>query len=316
MSNEYLIKRNPDFAKAGVIVKRNIKNKCYTDTMIASSLRKPDSVKLNVGDRIYVAETQYGIYAEGKVTQVSDIIKFDSVEEILNYIIINRKKDDTYWLDKLKRFQEKKREKPNTSLKYHEYFIDQKLLDRIIPLIGKLKKFSKPRCEISFFPLSAEDFEYINNPIFNETKTLQTKIPSKLRGDIFNLFNKSYSVQHWIDIDHFVPKSTFGPGNIIENLVPIGLSLNRYKSNSVPKGLFKIANDCVELKTFVLKDFLKSKDPFLKKSNYRDVIDYATKINEYIARNYDIKKAKDFYKSVLKCHYPEYVRIIESLGMS
>ncbi|MCK4662384.1 MAG: hypothetical protein KAT68_05935 [Bacteroidales bacterium] len=316
MSNEYLIKRNPDFTIAGVIVKRNSKNKSYSDTMIASSLRKPYSFKLNVGDRLYVAETQYGIYAEGKVTQVSDIIKFDSVEEILNYIIINRKKDDTYWLDKLKKLQEAKRKKPNTSLKYHEYFIDQKLLDRTIPLIRKLKKFSKPSFGNSFFSLSAEEVEYINNPIFNETKTLQTKIPSNLRMDIYSLLNKNYAVQHWIDIDHFVPKSTLGPGNIIENLVPIGLSLNRYKSNSVPIGLFKEAYKCEDLKSFVLKDFLKSKHKFLSKSKNRYVLDCATKINEYIARNYDISKAKDFYKSVLKYHVPEYVEIIESLGMS
>jgi hypothetical protein len=314
MSKEYLIKRNPDFTKAGVIVKRNSNNKSYTDTVITSSFKKPDSVKLNVGDRVYIAETQYGIYAEGKVTQVSDIMEFYCVEATLNYLIENRKKDDTYWLDKLKKLQEAKREKPNTLLKYHEYFIDQKLLDRTIPITGKLKKFSVPGFARSFISLSAEEVEYINDPIFNETKTLQTKIPSNLRMDIYSLLNKNYAVQHWIDIDHFVPKSTFGPGNIIENLVPIGLSLNRYKSNSVPKGLFIIANKCVELKTFVLKDFLKSKDPFLKKSKYRYVIDCATKINEYIARNYDIAKAKDFYKSVLEYHDPKYVEIIESLN--
>ena len=50
-----------------------------------------------------------------------------------------------------------------------------------------------------------------------------------------------HSKSHIIDIDHFVPKSLGGPGNIEENLVPVGLSLNRYKSNQVPSGLFNYA---------------------------------------------------------------------------
>lgn len=132
--------------------------------------------------------------------------------------------------------------------------------------------------------------------------------------DIYSLLNKEYAIQYWIDIDHFVPKSTGGPGNILENLVPVGMSINRHKNNAVPKGLFETANQHNQLKVYVLKEFLDSKEDFLRATKYKRVIEYARKINEYIARNFDMKEAKSFYFCVLEKHLPLYAKIIESLN--
>jgi len=316
MSKGYLIKRNPNFSNSGVLVKRNSNYRGYSETMITASSKNPPSIKCKIGDTIYVAETQYGIYAKGEVVQVKEIKKFDSIDEILKYLDQHSNNEAVYWLDKLKRFRRAKSKNPDTSLKFHSYFINQTLLDRTIPLIEKLERFSKPGFAFSFTSLTNEEVEYIKNPKYNETKTLEIAIPSNLRFDLYSLFNKKYAVQHWIDIDHFVPKSTSGPGNIIENLVPVGLSLNRYKSNSVPKGLFVMAKKYPELSEFVHKGFLKNDDQYLRKTKYRDVIDSARKINDFIRSNWNIAKAKQFYKSVLNEHLHEYVSIIESLKMA
>lgn len=48
---------------------------------------------------------------------------------------------------------------------------------------------------------------------------------------------------HFFDVDHVVPASLGGPGNIEENLVPLGSGINRSKGNQVPSGLFYVAKE-------------------------------------------------------------------------
>ncbi|MFO7972327.1 MAG: HNH endonuclease domain-containing protein [Desulfobacterales bacterium] len=319
MTKNYVIKRNPDFANHGVLIKKNSKNKLYSETLISDRAGDPCSKKLKEGDTIFVAETKYGIFAKGKVIRMGAIEKCDSIEEVLGLIKKSQNKDCAYWMDKLKRFNEKKNGHINCSLKYQEYFVDQELLDRTIPLIDKLTRIGAPGVANSIICLSDDEINYINKPIYRKVEELQTSIPAHLRMDIiYTLLNEKYYVQHWIDIDHFVPKSTSGPGNIIENLVPVNFSLNRHKGNSVPKCLFEIAKDdkYSDLRDFVPNDFINAKDEFLTKKKYKNVIDSARKINEHIMKNYDIEKAKSFYKRVLEKKHPDYVKIIESLNKS
>ena len=131
--------------------------------------------------------------------------------------------------------------------------------------------------------------------------------------DLYSLFNKNLQVSHWIDIDHFVPKSAGGPGNIIENLVPVGLSLNRYKGNSIPTGLFKVASEMNDLKKYCKKYFFKKEQGFLKQTKYPEAFKNACKINEKV-KSFHIDDAKEFYKKVMSNHHPEYVRIINSFS--
>ena len=143
---------------------------------------------------------------------------------------------------------------------------------------------------------------------FIEENELSSKIPSRLRMDLYSLFNTKLKLSHVIDIDHFVPKSCGGPGNIIENLLPIGFSLNRYKSNSVPAGLFEVAKKYKKLKKYCRNNYSeKNKSGFIR--NDTNAFENALKINQYIA-DLHISEAKLFYKSVMQKHYPEYVKII------
>ena len=305
MSSNYLIKRNPGFVDKGVIVKRKVKNKGFSETAIRA--HKPISNKLICGDIVYVMETRYGIYAKGEVSNIFDVVELKSIKEALQFFEKN-KLDANYWMEKLIRFRLAKEKKGNAVLKYQEYQIHQELLNKTIPLTGVLEGLKYSQTMVS---LNNEQVNCINNPVYNQEKELKSTIPLNLKMDLYSLFNKKYRVQHWIDIDHFVPKSALGPGNIIENLVPIGLSLNRYKSNSIPRGLFIVSKDYPELKQFCRKEYLSSPNSFLRKTKYRGAFDHATKINKYI-RTFKIDEARQFYKNVLEFHNPEYVKILES----
>ena len=121
----FLIKRNPDFTTHGVLVKRNIVNKEYTESRINGF---PYSNKLNIGDKILVSETSYGIYAYGSVTKVDEIIEFSSINEILNYTEKNKIKDVKYWYNLILRFKQKKENDNNAVLRFQKYFIEQKYM--------------------------------------------------------------------------------------------------------------------------------------------------------------------------------------------
>ena len=72
----YLLKRSPDFTKNGVIVKRNEEYKLYTESRINGT---PLSQKLCVEDELFVAESDYGIYARGIVTKKCQYPKLHTV---------------------------------------------------------------------------------------------------------------------------------------------------------------------------------------------------------------------------------------------
>ena len=306
--NSYLIKRDPGLSDKGVIPKRKENNKSLFETAIKKN--SPVSSKLLLGDIIYIAETKYGIYAKGMVSTIFDIVEIKSMDEAIKFYKKYKTIDANYWMTKIIDFDKAIGQNSNAILKFQEYQINQKLLSRTIPLIGPL---DKAKFWQGMVLLDEEKTNYIENPLYEEEHELKAEIPSSLKMDIYSLFNQKLRITHWIDIDHFVPKSAGGPGNIIENLVPIGLGLNRYKSNSIPRGLFEVANkDYPNLKKFCLNSFLSSKNNFLRRTSFPDALDKAQKMNQYIRKNFTINECKIFYKKVMAMHFPEYVKIIES----
>jgi hypothetical protein len=307
--NNYLIKRNPDFSKYGIIEKRKTINKVYSESIITSSIKSPLPGDLNVGDRIWVAESGWGIYANGLVKEIVKVEIFDGVDSLISFIDKDRLKDSAYWLDKVIRFKSRLEQDPSCVFKFQEYFIDQKLLNIAIPLVGNLERLGKPGLISSMIKLTENEIKFLEVPSFEKVKfKLNGNIPSALKLDIYSFFNTNLAIQHFIDIDHFVPKSIGGPGNIIENLIPIGLSLNRYKSNSIPKGFFLEASKYPELKLLFSKDYFIEKTEFI---SGKDAIDDALKINSKIWKWDDLDKIRIFYKSVMNYHFPQYIKVIE-----
>ena len=237
--NTYLIKRNPSFSNNGIILKKTDKKKGYSEVLISADKKEPYPKELKLGDIILVAENESGIYAKGKVIETPTLQVFKNINELIEHA--KKSKDEKFWMSKLIKFYDAKKVNSNSKLYFKEYYIEQTLLVRTIPLNGILSRLSKKGLAASIIKLNEDEIKFISNPIFSETSKIESKIPSSLRMDLYSFFNKNYSISHWIDIDHFVPQSAGGPGNIIENLVPIGFSLNRYKSDSIPKGFFVTA---------------------------------------------------------------------------
>lgn len=318
-TKSFLIKRSNSFRD---LKKNNSKQKGYFEITISKDKRNPPSHKLKMHDIIYVAETSGGIYAKGKVVETFSVDVFSTIEEVLDYS--KQFKDDSYWLDKIRLFKDKLSSDSNYKLRCHQYFTNQKLLKRTIPYNGPLKEYDasiKRGLASIFFELKEKDVKYLNeNPdcSLKQVKKLDPKIPGDLRPKIYSFFNQNYSIGHLIDVDHFVPKSAGGPGNIIENLVPIGLSLNRYKSDSIPRSFFEVAlNDDFKtiFKVFekeILK-LLKNNEKFIRKKDYPNSIDLAREMNAVVSEWKKMDEIKNFYFEVNKKFNPEYVELIHKV---
>jgi hypothetical protein len=307
----FLIKRNPDFTTHGVLVKRNVINKEFTESRTNGF---PYSNKLNIGDKILVSETSYGIYACGSVTKVDEIIEFNSVNEILNYTEKNKIRDVKYWYNLILRFKQKKESDSNSVLRFQQYFIEQKLLNRTIPFfeeIKSLKKIQNSIYEVKDLEILKSIDSFIKKPRSIKLEKFDSKIPNSLRMDLYSLFNQKYNISTWIDIDHFIPKSVGGPGNIAENLVPVGFSLNRYKSNAIPKGLFYHANKNKELKKYVKKEYLKENTPnYISKKDFKSSNEDARKIIDLV-KKMSYNDSILFFKNVMGYHHSKYIKLIE-----
>lgn len=299
--HNYLLKRSPEFASNGVIVKRSVPNKGYSENSIN---KKPPSAKLKLGERIYVSENAYGIYAKGYIVEVHPIEEFTSTEQILSYHAEHGLKDEAYWFNMARKLNEANKKKPSV-LYCQSFVVDLKLLDRVRPLVGELRDLAK--IQNSLTRLDKEMVRAIRDSEEAVSTELDGKIPGHLRLDLYALFNKKAGLGTWIDVDHFVPKSVGGPGNIAENLVPVGFSLNRYKGNAIPKGVFIVAKEFEALSKFVSINFLASSTDF---QNSAEAKEAARKICD-VVNSWPIKEARKFYLNVMKQHHPDYSDLLE-----
>jgi hypothetical protein len=308
----YLIKRNPAFSNTGVILKKTDKKKGYSEVLISAANKEPYPKELQIGDAILVADNDSGIYARGIVLEIPELRVFESINKLIEHA--QKSNDEKFWMSKLSKFYNAKKENSNSKFYFKEYFIEQTLLTRTIPLDGVLSRLSKKGLAASIIKLDEDETEFVNNPIFTETSKIHGKIPSNLRMDLYSFFNKNYSISHWIDIDHFVPYSAGGPGNIIENLVPIGFSLNRYKSDSIPRGFFVIAEQYEDFKNKINKKWLNCEHEFLKNKDYPNSKQVCLEINKIINHEWTIEKSKQFYRNILNFHDSKYVEIIDEFN--
>jgi hypothetical protein len=314
----FLIKRSNAFRE---LHRNNSSSKSYFEITIRNKRYNPPSAKINVGDMVYVAETNGGIYAKGNVVKTNEVEEFTCIEDVLAFS--KKFNDEAYWIDKIRVFSERLQEDRNYRLRCHQYFINQKLLINTIPYNGPLTKYDasvKKGLASIFFKLTNEDVTYLEgNPDYSlrQVGTLKPEIPGSLRLKIYSFFNRNHAISHLIDIDHFVPKSVGGPGNIIENLVPIGFSLNRYKNDSIPKSFFVLATrDEYQSKLSTSKkDMVKLlglQDDFISTRKYPEAKKIAISINASIQK-WDISDARQFYLKVSHAFNPQYVQQLKLL---
>ena len=108
-----------------------------------------------------------------------------------------------------------------------------------------------------------------------------------------------------------------GPGNIIENLVPIGFSLNRYKNDSIPKSFFIVATreEYQPKLSATKKDIVKLaglQDDFISTRKYPEAKKIALSINASIQK-WNISDARQFYLEVSQTFNPHYVQQLKLL---
>ena len=318
-TSTYLIKRSNVFRE---LKKGNSRNKGYFEIIITDQIRPPASSGIDKGDFIYIAETSGGIYAKGKVIASTIVEEFSSISEVLK--LSEKFNDDSYWLMKIRQFDKKLSENPKVKLKIHEYFVDQKLLDKTIPYNGPLQRFDasiNTGLSHVFFKLGEDEIKYLSdkkNIEYNlkSVHKLDKDIPGDLRLRMHSFFNQNSSIGHIIDIDHFVPKSVGGPGNIIENLVPVGFSLNRYKSDLVPRSFFEIALSEDYYSYFAkysnrIKSVLEIDKQFVSKKDIVGLVDLSRSMNEEVSTWNDIDQIRKFYLEVNKSFNPYFAELIK-----
>ena len=320
--NNYLIKRDNRFANA--IIKKEGELVYFSDTMIAKDRSRPKSYKINPKDIVYVSEVGGGIYAKCEVIEIESIEEFNNLTDALIFFEEKKKKkeiDDLYFFNRILKYHGKILLDNSYSFKIQFYKAKiTKIISPYVPLTGELVKKKSSRNAVT--TLEKNHIKYIeDSSLWEENNELNENIPSELRFRIYSYFPKMKGLGHIIDVDHFIPKSIGGPGNIIENLVPIGFSLNRNKSGSIPSNLFseslKLKNIEKKYKNEIQKVVKKCPPVFYRKKDkeFRDISKLAKQILKTINQDLangtvDIKTIKKFYLSVLKKHHTDWAKII------
>jgi hypothetical protein len=292
MKKYHVIKRD-----SGLNVTSNKRRKkgldWFTQTKIGS---RPLGSKCEIGDIAYIYIIDYGVVAKGEIRDIK-ISSFSLLEDVFSFIKKEAKYKNTtgaksFWGNEV---INKLSSRTDGKLNYYvlEVQIDLELLDEAILLDPNISK-------------GQNSWVYLNDPIEEykiQSNELSSIIPPQLRQKIQIAFN-SVGNDFVYDIDHFVPKKWGGPGNIIENLIPLNLSTNRNKSDKIPSGLFyvaslnkKISN---KIKSKYFKEKYHKKDNFLKEL---DAKDDAKRITNVVKEILSFDEIKTFYNDVRKFHY-------------
>jgi hypothetical protein len=289
MPKFHLVKRNPK--KNGVGHKRRNGTVWFVNTSINQS---PAGSLAQEGDTLYVYETGYAVWAKGRIKEVRKH-ELRGIENILSYA--------TSLDDDGAQFRESK-------------FWGPEILDKIWPRLRKAGDLRVHVLEVS------ADLEVLEIPIFPKLETVggqvswrylkeppasvsnelmvSPKIPSSLRYHLYQTFNL-HGQQYYIDIDHFVPKSVGGPGNIEENLVPVGLNINRRMSNDVPSAVFSVAHR----RGYPVDEQLALGEAPVMLSDLHSK-DQATKLLHEIVNKKKLEEVRSFYRDVRKVHLPKF----------
>ena len=262
----------------------------------------PAGISASVGDTVYLYETGF-VYERGIIRKAEPTLEFSSLQDLVAYYHSpeNTYKNEVWWGQQIlgkaySAFQARKK-----------YFISIRIVETKIlrsPIFVGLKEYGG---EIRWQHVKGE----INE--LGTTLELATKIPGSLKYKLIEQLNLSKERFH-LDIDHFVPSSLNGPGNIEENLVPLDLAANRGKGNKVPKGLFIVALQAPwsELLGDVTKrklptDYLslsKSGDNFINDEFAKSLAKViTTKIN---GAEISLEDKRKFYSSIRKLHFPNF----------
>jgi HNH endonuclease len=258
----------------------------------------------NIGDQVFLYETTSKVvWGRGVIKQKTDLITLESLTDIINYsqgisTPSTHLRSNAYWggAVMLKDSLVKKiRLSEPFVLKIFEVQINQEPLDEPIAIDQIAVKTQNSWITLK---KSFEQIQISNLSLSDQiTPNLRFKLQQK-----FNLISDDFVY----DIDHFVPKSVGGPGNIEENLIPLSFSVNRNKSDSIPAGLFYVASKEESIIRHLNNPYLKAKNfdstQYFKEGDAKTAAKQVTSI----VNRWEIDRAKLFYLAVRNFHFPKY----------
>jgi hypothetical protein len=288
---KFLIKRNPKFSNKGFI-EYDLKDGWKTEVTIKSFPISKNAFIDN--SEVYIAESGYAIFGKGFASKI-DFYEF-TFKELLNFGYNESaiRTETIFWNDRIKKcFNYLKTQNLDISYEKPIFKVLQFQLincESLNPPLPLDKKFLK---QATWYYLK-DDFNIDNNSKLNIE--LNLRIPSHVRSECFYKYSLAKSPKLLIDVDHFVPKSVGGPGNIIENLIPLGHVMNIVKSNSIPSFLFSYGK---EFNINIPKDLNWGVNIYHKSPV---AIEIARQIVSQI--NLNFHSAKEIYLDIKKSHFP------------
>lgn len=291
MKNKFLIKRNPKYNNKGYL-EYDLKDTWKTEVTVKKFPIKKESFIEN--SEVYVAESGYAVFGKGYATEIS-FLEMNYLD-LINFAFNKSKiKEETiFWHDRLR--------------KCHKYLISNRIKIGKEGKIFKVLQFKLTHCTSFSIPilldgrfLKQTTWYYLEKDFNLEASgrllnDLNEKIPGHLRSECFYRYSMNEKSDLLIDVDHFVPKSVGGPGNIVENLIPLGHKINIVKSNSIPSFLFNYAEEFNIRLPFKITP---RSDLYLRENIHKE---YAKRLVSEI--NSDFIKAKEIYLSIKKFHFP------------
>lgn len=263
----------------------NIKDGWFCEVKTGGS---PSGSRLKKNDLIYIAQSGYAVFGKGYATEVREITKTSTFEKFVYYALNESNvKDDKYWLSKIRSYSKLDNFKDTYILEYKIEQIEQ--FDICYPLDSRFLKTS-----VWYYLEDSFELKMPKNNL-----ELTQHIPTKIREEVYHKYKINIKV-HILDIDHLVPKSLGGPGNIIENLIPISASINRRKSNSVPSKLYDFGG---KFGISIPKHIELRHDLFYSKAKELSI---AKRIIQKI-NSQEITKVKEDYNSIKAFHFPSSV---------
>lgn len=295
--NYFLLKRNPEIG--GRLGKKLSSKGSHWYVNTRNGGAPAHSKILSKGDLVYLCEKGYGIWGKGEVRDVRFTDKpLKSLKDFLHYVDQSNLKNQAYWgqlfLNDVRRHLENK----TLQMFLCEFLLDQETLDT--PIITHDFK-------------GQNSFQMLTGPMddYESKATLgwDVAIPTSLRFRVY-MHYQVYLKSFIFDLDHVVPASIGGPGNIEENLYPLTSSVNRTKGDSIPDGLFFVAQKSRDLfpslSNCTLKILRCSSSDFVPGKFRRDPAskEAARELLSRLKERGICREVKEFFAEVKNFQYP------------
>lgn len=198
-------------------------------------------IRLNKNDIIWLMETGYGIYAKSKIVDCSETFHIKTSKEFNEF----RKENDPYLQDK---YWDWVCSKLSKAIKMNKALGVIFVRHQIVDNATHYYVYGKQGAQNDWITFTTNeqhkkcisDQSPINYALANkENSTFYSRITPIVKYGVSRIWQIPSTDDK--DFDHYVPASIGAPGIFEENVVPTFFSINRAKSNRIPKEFIETA---------------------------------------------------------------------------